>query len=53
MPIKDMVEEHIVKMDHIFGNPNYKKHSYLAVPEQYVMKEGKGTPLMFIDVWLV
>ena len=42
---KDKVEEHICKMGHLFPKLEYKKHSYLAVPEVSVLKEGEGTPV--------
>ena len=32
-------------MSHFFNNNDYKKHTYLAIPEQYVLKEGDGTPV--------
>ena len=46
MPIKkDKVEGHISKMGHLFPHqPDYKKHTYLAIPELSVLKEGDGTP---------
>ena len=42
---KDKVEEHICKMGHLFPRLEYKKHTYLAVPEVSVLKEGEGTPV--------
>ena len=47
MPIKkDKVEGHISKMGHLFPHqPDYKKHTYLAIPEVSVLKEGDGTPV--------
>ena len=47
MPIKkEKIEEHINGMGHLFDyKPNYKKHTYLAVPEISVLKEGEGTPV--------
>ena len=42
---KERVEEHIGKMGHLFSTHNYKSHSYLAVPEMSVMKDGEGTPV--------
>ena len=41
-----MIEGHINNMSHLFpGNRDYKKHTYLAVPEVSVLKEGEGTPV--------
>ena len=47
MPIKkEKVEGHISSMSHLFpGNRDYKKHTYLAIPEVSVLKEGDGTPV--------
>ena len=47
MPIKkEKVEGHISNMGHLFSHTrDYKKHTYLAVPEMSVMKEGEGTPI--------
>ena len=47
MPIKkEKVEEHISSMSHFFpGARDYKKHSYLAMPEVSLLKEGEGTPV--------
>ena len=47
MPIKkEKVEGHISSMSHFFpGTRDYKKHSYLAIPEVSVLKEGDGTPV--------
>ena len=47
MPIKrEKVEEHISRMGHFFDyTPDYKKHTYLAVPVMYLLKEGEGTPV--------
>ena len=46
MPIKkEKVEEHIRNFGHFFSKQDFKKHSYLAVPEVSVMKEGEGTPV--------
>ena len=47
MPIKkDKEEGHISIMSHLFpGTRDYKKHSYLAIPELSVLKEGEGTPV--------
>ena len=42
---KVKVEEHIHNFGHYFSNQDYKKHSYLAVPEVSVLKEGEGTPV--------
>ena len=40
-----MIEGHINNMSHLFpGMCFYKKHTYLAVPEVSVLKEGEGTP---------
>ena len=50
MPIKkERVEGHINKMGHLFTKIDYKKHTYLAIPEMEVLKEGDGTP---VDVYL-
>ena len=47
MPIKkEKVPKHISLMDHLFVSPDYKKHTYLAVPEQSVVREEKGTPTL-------
>jgi len=32
-------------MGHLFPTPIYKKHTYLAIPELSVLKEGEGTPV--------
>ena len=41
-----MIEGHINKMCHLFpGTCDYKKHTYLAVPEVSVLVEGEGTPV--------
>ena len=46
MPIKkEMVAEHVRGMNHYFTKRNYKMHSYLAVPEMWILKEGEGTPV--------
>ena len=47
MPIKkENVEEHIINLSHLFpGTRDYKKHSYLAVPEVSVLK-GDSTPVV-------
>ena len=47
MPIKkEKVEGQISKMGHLFrGTADYKKHTYLAIPEVSVLKEGEGTPV--------
>ena len=47
MPIKkEKVEGHISGMSHFFPHTrDYKKHSYLAIPEVSVLKEGDGTPV--------
>ena len=47
MPIKkEKVEGHISNMGHLFsGMRDYKKHTYLAIPELSVLKEGNGTPI--------
>ena len=38
---KDTIEGHIFKMGHLFPYPHdYKKHTYLAVPEVSVLKDG-------------
>ena len=42
---KDKVEEHRSGKSHFFTKKEYKKHSYLAVPERCVLKEGDGTPV--------
>ena len=42
---KEKVEEHIRNFGHYFSKQDYKKHSYLAVPQMSVMKEGEGTPV--------
>ena len=43
---KEKVDMHISNMDHLFPYPcDYKKHTYLAVPEVSVLKEGEGTPV--------
>ena len=40
------MEGHIYNMNHLFPYPrDYKKHTYLAVPEVSVLKEGEGTPV--------
>ena len=42
---KDKVERHISNMAYFFpGRCDYKKHSYLAIPEVSVLKEGGSTP---------
>ena len=47
MPIKkDKVEGHISNMSHLFTHTrDYKKHTYLAIPEWSVLIEGDGTPV--------
>ena len=46
MPIKVKVEGHISNMGHLFPHTrDYKKHTYLAIPEVSVLKEGEGTPV--------
>ena len=42
---KEKVEEHIRDFGHFFSKQDYKKHSYLAVPEVSVLKEGEGIPV--------
>ena len=43
---KDKVEGYISNMSHLFpGTCDYKKHTYLAIPEVAVLKEGEGTPV--------
>ena len=43
---KEKVEGHINNMGHLFSRtPDYKKHTYLAMPEVSVLKEGDGTPV--------
>ena len=32
-------------MNHLFTETDYKKHTYLAIPEMEVLKEGEGTPV--------
>lgn len=45
MPIKkEKVREHISKMGGLFDKRDPKKHTYLAIPEQSVLKEGDCTP---------
>ena len=40
------MEGHISNMGHFFSHTrDYKKHTYLAVPEVSVLKEGEGTPV--------
>ena len=34
------MSEHIAGMGHFFARPDFKKHTYLAIPEQSVLKEG-------------
>ena len=46
MPIKkEKVEVQISGMGHLFAKTDYKKHTYLAIPEMAVLKEGDGTPI--------
>ena len=46
MPIKrDTIEGHISNMGHLFPMRDYKKHTYLAIPELLLLKEGDGTPV--------
>ena len=43
---KEKIEGHISNMGHLFSHTrDYKKHTYLAVPEVSVLKEGDGTPV--------
>ena len=46
MPIKkEKVERHISSMSHLFPHTrDHKKHTYLAIPELSVLKEGDWTP---------
>ena len=46
MPIrKDKVEGHISHMGHLFPHKrDYRKHTYLVIPEWSVLKEGGSTP---------
>ena len=46
MPIKkEKVEGYISGMAHLFAKTDYKKHTYLAIPEVSVLKESDGTPV--------
>ena len=46
MPIKkEKVEGHVSRMNYMFAKTDYKKHTYLAIPEMAVLKEGDGTPV--------
>ena len=46
MPIKkEKIVGNISRMGHFFATPEYKKHTYLAIPELSVLKEGDGTPV--------
>ena len=43
---KEKIEGHISNMGYLFTHPRgCKKHTYLAVPEVSVLKEGEGTPV--------
>ena len=42
---RDTTEGHINNMGHLFSTHDYKKHTYLAIPEVSVLKEGEGTPV--------
>ena len=46
MPIKkEKVEGHIYNMSHLFTKTDYKKHTYLAIPEVSVLKEDNDMPI--------
>ena len=42
---KEKIEGHISNMGHLFPMRDYKKHTYLAIPEVSVLKEDDGTPV--------
>ena len=43
---KEKVEGNISKMSHLFPHKrDYRKHTYLAIPELSVLKDGDGTPV--------